>query len=60
MKPPPHIEMAVVSSNEDDSLTLHLTVDGKSKDMTMKRKAAVSFVQRLVKELSNVGSSRHG
>lgn len=46
------IEMAVVSSNDDDSLTLHLTVGEKRKDMTIRRNAAVSMVKRIIRELA--------
>lgn len=48
----PRIEMAVVTSNNDDSLTLHLVVGGQSKDMTIRRGAAVSLVNRMVEVLS--------
>lgn len=47
----PHIEMAVVSSNEDDSLTLHLTTTQGKKEMTIRKSSAASLVERIVREL---------
>ncbi len=47
-----NIEMAVVSSNEDDSLTLHLTTTQGRKEMTIRKSAAASLVYRLVKEMA--------
>lgn len=55
-----NIEMAVVSSNEDDSLTLHLTTTQGRKEMTIRKSAAASLVGRIVKEMAGVDSKGNG